>query len=159
MPPHTTYVEPFAGSGSVLLAKPPVAKEILNDKNKAVMQVHRGLKHRAEVWDMSPSRKRWERIKSTSPSQRSGRDQAFFIDHSWGGKGQNYTSSGKSGKMDTGKLHQREKDVLMVNDDFAEVMRRWDSDTTLHYLDPPYTQHADVYAEHGVTPERVSKGG
>jgi hypothetical protein len=67
MPPHATYVEPFAGSGSVLLAKPPVAKEVLSDKNKAVMQVHRGLKHRAEVWDMSPSRKRWERIKSTSP--------------------------------------------------------------------------------------------
>ena len=53
-------------------------------------------------------------------------------------------------------VHERLKSVLILNDDALKVIRKEDSPTTLHYLDPPY-QHAtrastDVY-EHEMTDE------
>jgi DNA adenine methylase len=40
MPPHSTFVEPFAGSAAVLLAKPPAAAECLNDRNAELMHFY-----------------------------------------------------------------------------------------------------------------------
>jgi site-specific DNA-adenine methylase len=40
MPPHGTFVEPFAGSAAVLLAKPPAATECLNDRNADLMNFY-----------------------------------------------------------------------------------------------------------------------
>lgn len=139
MPPHKTYVEPFAGAANVMLAKPPSEKEVLADKNPNIVRVHRAIKQKGAWWDMSPSRRRWEEIKAKPPSQRSAEETVFLIERSYGGKGKNYVSAGgNKGSFETDKLHGRLKDVTMVSDDFANVMRRWDSEKTLHYLDPPY---------------------
>jgi DNA adenine methylase len=47
-PPHRVYVEPFAGSAAVLLAKPPVEHEILNDRNGAIVAFFRVLRDRPD---------------------------------------------------------------------------------------------------------------
>lgn len=154
MPPHKTYVEPFAGAGNILQAKPPAEKEVLNDKDSNIVRVHRTIKSREQTWDLSPSRRHWEEIKRKSPSQRTAEEQSYFIDHSYGGMGKNYTEKGKGGKFETGKLHDRYADVVMKNDDFATVMRNWDSEQTLHYLDPPYTKGSEHFSS-TVEPERV----
>ena len=41
---HRVYVEPFAGSAAVLLAKPPVRHEVLNDLDGAVINFYRVLR-------------------------------------------------------------------------------------------------------------------
>ena len=169
MPPHKTYVEPFAGAGNVLLAKPPAQKEVLADADPKIMKVHKGLKAKADVWNMDPSREKWERIHNKPPSQRTAEEQAYLVGHSYGGKiedkRQNYHDSGKTGKFDTTKLHEREKDAIMLNKDFAQTMRMFDSPDTLHYLDPPYAKTdtrmysygGDSPGQEKVTPERVEK--
>lgn len=157
MPPHQTYVEPFAGSGTVLLAKPPSKREVLNDKSPEIMKVHKSVKARAQVWHLSKSRRRWEEIKRKQPSQRSAEETAYLIGHSFNGLGKNWSNHSREGNYDVGRIHQREKDVIMASTDFADTMRRWDSETTLHYLDPPYVQGGDEYAVHGVTPKRVAE--
>lgn len=48
MPPHQHYVEPFAGSLSVLLAKPPVAHETVNDLDGALVTFWRVLRDRPD---------------------------------------------------------------------------------------------------------------
>jgi site-specific DNA-adenine methylase len=50
-PPHRVYMEPFFGSGAVLFAKEPVAHEIVNDLDHAVVAVRVGRAARVErVW-------------------------------------------------------------------------------------------------------------
>jgi len=162
MPPHKTYVEPFAGAGNVLLAKPPAEKEILSDKNPQIMKVHKALKNRSTEWDMRPSHRKWDRLVAKPPSQRSGYEQAYVIEHSYGGKGEhaNFHPTGKTLPMSTSKLHEREKDVIMKTQDFAPVMKDADSKQTLHYLDPPYSDKVATshYGEENqVAPERVAE--
>jgi len=48
MPSHAGYVEPFAGSLAVLLAKPPVAAEVVNDLDRRLMTFWRVLRDRPE---------------------------------------------------------------------------------------------------------------
>ena len=42
--PHRAYVEPFAGSMAVLLAKPPCAVEVVNDLNQRIINLARVLR-------------------------------------------------------------------------------------------------------------------
>lgn len=46
--PHDTYVEPFGGSAAVLMAKPPVKNEVLNDLDGDVALFFRVLRERTD---------------------------------------------------------------------------------------------------------------
>lgn len=48
LPPHRTYVEPFAGSLAVLLAKPPALIEVVNDLDRELVVFWRVLQQRPE---------------------------------------------------------------------------------------------------------------
>jgi DNA adenine methylase len=65
LPPHTHYVEPFAGSLSILMAKPPAQHETVNDLDQAIVTFWRVLRERptelARVCMLTPhSRAEWE---------------------------------------------------------------------------------------------------
>ncbi len=48
LPPHSSYIEPFFGSGAVLFAKPRVANEIVNDLDGNVVNFFRVLRERTD---------------------------------------------------------------------------------------------------------------
>lgn len=48
IPPHRLYVEPFAGSAAVLLAKPPSKHEVLNDADGNVVAFYRAMREHPE---------------------------------------------------------------------------------------------------------------
>lgn len=48
LPPHRVYVEPYAGSAAVLLAKPPARHDVLNDTNRAVVTFFSVLRDRPD---------------------------------------------------------------------------------------------------------------
>lgn len=48
MPPHRVYVEPFAGSAAVLLAKPQSTHEVLNDVDGHIVNFYKVLRERPE---------------------------------------------------------------------------------------------------------------
>lgn len=41
LPPHTRYIEPFGGGGSILIAKDPAEVEVYNDVNRGVVNFFR----------------------------------------------------------------------------------------------------------------------
>lgn len=49
MPPHDTYIEPFAGSGAILARKAPAARSIVLDKDPVVVAALRGWANAAEI--------------------------------------------------------------------------------------------------------------
>lgn len=55
LPDHRHYVEPFAGSLAVLLAKPPSTLETVNDLDRDLMLFWRVLRDRPDVlWSNRP---------------------------------------------------------------------------------------------------------
>lgn len=53
MPPHTTYVEPFFGSGAVFFARPRSNHEIINDLDRNIVTFLRVLRDRRDELEMA----------------------------------------------------------------------------------------------------------
>ena len=163
-PPHVCYVEPFGGSASVLLQKPPSLLETYNDLSEDIVNFFRVLREqtnsliraiqltpfaRAEV--LTATKMLW---RETDPLERA---RLFYV-LSWqtyrgGGMHHKYKGSwrfqrswtrGSSVVYDWNRLEhlyaiaERLKNVQVENDDAISVIRRFDAPTTLFYCDPPY---------------------
>ena len=69
-PPHSTYVEVFAGGASVLFTKAPSTLEVYNDKDSGAVGFFRCLRDRPNelvpLLELTPfARDEWERARST----------------------------------------------------------------------------------------------
>lgn len=166
-PEHRVYVEPFGGGGSVLLAKEPCEVEVYNDRDPHPVEVFRAiqdekaLKRLTELLWMTPysrlerehARLCWdeeadELLRAAMYFVNSRQSFGGNIDRtSWGlvttstarGKAQPVNAYIEAIKM-LPHIRDRIKDVHIYNDDYWEVMKKYDSKGTLFYLDPPYPQ-------------------
>jgi DNA adenine methylase len=162
MPPHTHYVEPFAGGLSVLLAKDPDGvSEVVNDLDGRVSNFWRVLQgddsfaqfHR--IMEAVPfSEAEWADAGEPAggPVERAVR---FFIRcrQSLAGRMQSFAPLSRRrtrrrmneqtaawvGAVDgLAAVHARLRRVVILNRDALDVMRQQDGLETLFYLDPPY---------------------
>lgn len=158
MPDHTTYVEPFAGSAAVFFAKEPADREVLNDLNPEVAQALRDLKSLSDVQIESLVRCNWVSNREEY--------QALFNRHSRTAVGRlhrflylarfSHNSTRKKSdfcKQDAGRDARRYietrlkpavdrlKDVTILSEDYQGVIERFDSPSTLFFIDPPYAQY------------------
>lgn len=165
-PPHKIYVEPFGGSGSVLMRKAKAScYEVYNDLNSEIVNVFTQLRENPEKLEKLIAQTPWSReeydeawLKSEDPL-----DQARkTIFRSFAGFCDAATSSTKSGfrcVMSQGKpaariwagysesiqaFGERLSGVLIENKPAIEVMADHDSTSTLHYVDPPYVHSTRV---------------
>jgi len=141
-PEHGHYVEPFAGSLAVLLAKPRSRMETVNDLDGAVMAFWRVLRDRpaelARVCHLTPhSRADWEACEEG----RSGR----LARTGW----RHYVAPGATGTAFPGYLDgyvdrmsvcaERLHHVTLENRPALEVIEKYGADAdVLLYVDPPY---------------------
>lgn len=156
---YTTYVEPFAGGLGVLLRKEPSMLEYVNDLDGEVVNFWEVLRDRRREF--------LQAIRST-PYSRAAYEQAFEVAadplerarrlyiRSWQGRGgcratwrtgwrtQKQNSRNKTVWSDWTDLRhlagisRRLRRVGLENDNALALLRRYDSLTTLHYVDPPY---------------------
>ncbi|QJX00255.1 DNA adenine methylase [Frigoriglobus tundricola] len=176
MPPHTHYVEPFAGGLAVLLAKnPDGVSEVVNDRNRDLSNFWRVLqdadpfdRFRRAVEAVPFSEVEWtdaaDRLADPDPVTRA---VAFFVRcrQSLAARMRSFapltkirTRRGMNGEASAwlsavdglAAVHARLRRVVVLERDALDVIRKEDGPDTLFYLDPPYLPRTrtapDVYA-------------
>ena len=168
-PPHTNYVEPFAGGLSVLLAKNPEGvSEVVNDLNETLTTFWSVLADPARFYtfqrivEATPFSERvWELADTDHDLCPDPEEIAadFFIRcrQSLAGRGDSFaaisTSRTRRGMNEQvsawltaveglPEVHRRLKRVLILNRDALKVIRDFDKPGTLIYGDSPY--HPDT---------------
>ena len=152
--PHTLYVEPYGGGGSVLFAKAPSKLEVYNDIDSDVVNFFRVLRDRGDefmayVYLMPHSREEHKASLRSFGDSDLERAARFFmlcrqsISGNLGTSGWRFViKADKLAWVSTiDKLPEvinRLRHVQIEHDDALNVIRRYDAPDTLFYLDPPY---------------------
>ena len=185
IPPHTRYVEACAGGLALLIAKKPSKIEVANDKNRMVYTFWKTLRDPAtgerlrqalqyteygrEQYELCKNSwrdeslpdvervRRWFVFLQQSFSREETRDSGWRMPY---GRQSEHRAEvnvwvNKVGRLDA--VAYRLRRVALENRDCLEVMRDYDGEDTLIYLDPPYLPESrsetDNY-EHEMTPEQ-----
>ncbi len=156
MPPHTAYLEPFAGGAAVLFAKPPAPKETLNDLDGEIVRFWRALRERpdelAAAAAATPySRAEWEACADPADDDvEAARRLLVRLGHSFQKEGRNWSPPSLSqnrwqpatwATMPPRLLAaaERLRGVCLECTDAIDLIARWDLPGTVIYLDPPYS--------------------
>jgi DNA adenine methylase len=170
LPKATHYCEPFGGSAAVLINRAPSPVETYNDVHGEVVNFFRVLREHGEelikAIGLTPfSREEFERAISESPAGLSEIERArrFYIlarqvrtglaQKASSGRWAHCKLTSRAGMAgavsrwlgaveDLPLISQRLLRVQIENAPAAEVIRRYDSEETLFYCDPPYPHGA-----------------
>lgn len=170
LPAHTCYIEPFAGGAQVFFHKPPSEVEVLNDLDGDIVNFYRVCQCHFEelvryLRFSLMSRQWYQLLKATNPLtltdiQRAARFY-YLQKNSFAGLvvKQNYHYSiAQKANFDAAKIpeviaktHERLAHVQVECLPYEDVLERYDRDSSLFYIDPPYWNRR-LY-KHNFTPE------
>ena len=170
MSSHTTYLEPFFGSGAVFFRKPPSNVETINDISGNVVNLFRIIRERpdelAALIEMTP----WARDEYYASYEKTGdemEDARRFLVRCWQGTGANLNSRTGWRHHATSvpfanntvawnrvskiiiKATDRLKNVQIENKPALEIIKSYNAPGVLIYADPPYplnTRSGKMYA-------------
>ena len=173
VPPHQTYVEVFGGSATVLLSKPPSRVDVYNDRSldlynlflcyrdyidEMVEEAKYILYHRALFKTFKEELRK--PFKPPDP-RRAVMFLATTIMSIDGRLGSGFSTSLTVNNSKhlrylmeehLRRVHRRLRRVVIECLDFEEVIRRYDSEDTWFYLDPPHIGNEGSY-DGGFTPK------
>lgn len=158
LPYRNTYVEPFGGSGAVLMARKPSNLDVYNDRFGGIVALYRCLKDKEKYkqlmdWLETTIHAREEFIwcAETWENHEDDVERAarwfYSLRTSFGQMGRNFgrETKGKATGVrlrhslkDFEPLHQRLHNVLIENLDWKHCFTDFDSPDTVFYCDPPY---------------------
>lgn len=170
--PYTNmYVEPFGGTGAVLLARHPSRLEIFNDRSSGVTAFYRAIRdHKPELLArlscLIHSREEFIWSKNSWPNCEDIVERAarwyYCIRCSFGSQGQHFGRNKTSKGQFAQKIHpdidlfheinQRVKNTTVENLDWRTVMDDYDDEDAVWYLDPPYYKSNSQMYEFEMTP-------
>lgn len=162
LPPHECYVEPFMGGCNVLLQKPPVDFEVVNDLEGGVVNFFKVLRDKPDelrrAIAFTPySREEYQECRKPDPSDPVEWARRVFV-MCWQGRGRALGDNGgwrfqcawngwnahvlrqfrdieRFQEISARLLHTQ-----IEKGDAFEVIARWDRPQTLFYCDPPYVK-------------------
>lgn len=165
-PPHTVYVEPFAGGAALLFAKPAPDvsnnhdyREVINDIDGRLINLYRVAREHPEEFqrwiDFTPySQAEYRRAIEwmKSPDERSDLELAWAyyvnIQMSFANKlnagwrtallGRNEGATWGNSRQRLLQCLERLKNVHISQECALQCISRWDSPQSLFYIDPPY---------------------
>jgi DNA adenine methylase len=175
MPQHRVYLEPFAGSAAVLLAKPRSAHEILNDVDGDVVRFHRVLRDQPDeleaacaltpyardefelchpdgrtedLGDVELARRWWARSAMSFAS--TGTAATGFSTSIIRGANNARSMANRVGRF--AEVTARLQGVVIEHRNALEVLERYASPDAVAYLDPPYAAEARTSFRDGRRP-------
>lgn len=154
-----TYVEPFIGGGSIFFEKNPSTIEVVNDLDKHVSVIYKGLKKYGKSIgeiDTSISKDTYNNLQNTH--YKSIKKQAIrnilISRNSFMGSTRvnNYFNTHRDmiRLIDYSPYEERLKDTVILNTDALKVIKKYDSPNTLFYLDPPYEGSTTALYNHNI---------
>lgn len=161
-PKHATYVEPFGGGASVLLAKEPSRCEVYNDLDDDVVNLFRVLRDKstadklAAAIELTPYSRTefFEAFSYCDDPIEKARRLVIRAQMGFGSAGA--TKSNTGFRLDTARggsdivtiwnrypqiikqAAERLKSVLIENRDALQIIKDHDREDTLFFIDPPY---------------------
>lgn len=158
LPPHSCYVEPFAGGAALFFLRPnPAEVEVLNDINGELVNLYRVVQNHLEEfvrqfkWALSSRQVfKWQQMtrpETLTDIQRAAR--FYYLQQSaFGGRvdGQSYgTATTTPPGLNLLRLeeslsaaHLRLANTYIEHLAWQDCIRRYDRPHTLFYMDPPY---------------------
>lgn len=180
MKDHDRFVVPFGGAGGIFFNKKPSRNEVLNDINEDIITFYRVLRDKpdelTEYLSLVPYHEQqynewkteWDRnwrptddIKHAAILyylQRAsfGADQTGFRAVATGRKNSATQFYNSLERLDV--FSDRLQNTILHSKDYTEIITKYaDSDSTLFYLDPPYTNGSERYDWVEFEPGRFSK--
>lgn len=159
IPDHKTFVEGFCGGAQVFFHKKRSDEEVLNDINPDLIFAYRFLKNMNEkdqawlekqYWVISRSHvKKIFNQEPKSPRERFYRVAYLNKANYWGRtdriEGMRSGPKGEGYKIQLvhrlPQIKERLQKVKLLNKDWREAIKTFDSPSTFFYLDPPYPNH------------------
>lgn len=155
VPPHTCYVEPFAGGLALLLAKERSPVEVINDLNGDLIALYRCIQYHLpellrELDHLVASREALKDFRTQPGITEIQRAARFFYRNriSFGGGGSSFGISKTAGggvgfRSDRnadllGSARPRLSGVVVENNSYERCLALYDSPETFFFLDPPY---------------------
>jgi len=150
IPPHRIYVEPFAGGAAVYFKKGASPEEVLNDKDAEIAFAFKFLRDMTEEDYKWLRKQNWvitehqfKKLKSQAPSSDRERFYRFYYlkKGSFGRGGQTVNVGAIGGRIGIDRLlgvQERLKNAKVHNTTALKIIDKYDSPSTLFYLDPPY---------------------
>jgi DNA adenine methylase len=160
---YSTYVEPFVGGGSIYLYKnKDDHKEVINDIDPEMIDLFKGFKkYEGEkiAGDVNGNytEKDFEAIKKSKPTSEYNKFLKNYLLYklSYLGRG---VSFGKPRISATFKGYKdRLDDATILNTDYKNVIKNYDSKSTFFYLDPPVTKATGPYNYPAINLPELSK--
>jgi DNA adenine methylase len=173
IPSHVLYCEPFCGAGHLLFSKEFSQVEVLNDTDKHLINFFRVIQHPEKrqilierLNYMPYSRSLWQDIRGqwkegNLPDNEIERVSWWFYlnrstfsgDQERGGfaipstTGRNPVTSFRNAVDGLDTMAGRLRGVCIENLDYQECIKRYDSEETLFYADPPYLDTEHYYGD------------
>jgi len=143
IPPHKTYVEPFAGAASVFWAKPRSPVEVLNDLDVDLMRFYKALPG-VDHCDVHTLGQDFPTLVAKQGQQAPCEFLAGVM-CSFGGNRRSTTVGRQPCFRNAPTFHQnlprykeRLQGVRLHNEDWKTTTQRYDASDTFFYFDPPY---------------------
>lgn len=151
------YIEVFGGAGWVLFGKEPHKLEVFNDIDGELINLYRCIKYHPEALQkeleyMLVSRElfyenRDKNLKGLTDIQRAAR-YFYIIKVSFGADKDSFGCN-KRNMINAveylSKVTERLKNVVIENEDFADLIKVYDRPKALFYCDPPYYKTEKYY--------------
>lgn len=167
-PPHSCYVEVFAGGAALYFLRNPAEVEVINDINGELVNLYRVVKNHLEEfvrqfkWALS-SRDVFKWLQDTPPQTLTDIQRAarfFYLQqHAFGGKieGQNFGTATTAPPVNLLRIeenlssaHLRLSSAYIENLDWLKCIEKYDRPHTFFYLDPPYWETEGYGVDFGI---------